>query len=149
MARSYIGDDMEKNKEKVPKNGKGSNEIIMTNLKEEFNLWIEKADSDIKKVNVLMDAKQFDGALFYSQQAAEKALKALHILKGFGLIKTHDLTSLCRRLKAPRNIILHAQFLNPFENSSRYPDKEEYLLNKESAKDAIKSTKEIIKWCKL
>ncbi len=34
--------------------------------------WIKKAESDLRKAKILFQAGEYDGALFYSQQTAEK-----------------------------------------------------------------------------
>jgi len=93
---------------------------------------------------------QYDGATFYSQQAAEKSLKALCISKGLGLIKTHDLSLLGKKLELPLTLLEKAILLNPFYTSSRYPlvAEEQDVSNKENAKLSINYAKEILKWCK-
>jgi HEPN domain-containing protein len=123
--------------------------VINDNLNEEFASWFRKAQSDLRKVELLMNGKEYDGALFYAQQSAEKALKALHIFNGFGLIKTHELPSMCKKLKAPDNVLRCAIYLNPFEKLSRYPDEEDVLFNEDSAKEALRLAKEVLGWCKL
>ena len=42
-------------------------DAIEGNLKGEFSAWIGKAESDLRKVRVLIDAGEFDGALFFAQ----------------------------------------------------------------------------------
>ncbi|MGK0209105.1 MAG: HEPN domain-containing protein [Patescibacteria group bacterium] len=118
------------------------------NAQELYNAWIQKAESDIHKVEVLIKAKEYDGALFFSQQAAEKALNAVHIKQGKGLLKTHELASLARKVKAPQNIVKLGKFLTPHESEARYPDKEGILFTKEAAEEALGEAKEIVSWCK-
>ena len=110
--------------------------------------WIKKAESDLRKAKILFQAGEYDGALFYSQQTAEKALKAVHIYLGMGLIKTHELGSLSRKIKAPKNIQEKGILLNPYESFSRYPDKNDKIFDKESSVDALKYSQEVLKWCK-
>ncbi len=110
--------------------------------------WIKKAESDLRKAKILFQAGEYDGALFYSQQTAEKALKAVHIYLGMGLIKTHELGSLSRKIKAPKNIQEKGILLNPYESFSRYPDKNDEIFDKESSVDALKYSQEVLKWCK-
>lgn len=110
--------------------------------------WIKKSESDLRKAKILFQAGEYDGALFYSQQTAEKALKAVHIYLGMGLIKTHELGSLSRKIKAPKNIQEKGILLNPYESFSRYPDKNNGLFDKESSIDALKYSQEVLKWCK-
>ena len=122
--------------------------MVDEKMKEEFLIWIRKAEGDLRKVKILMDGGEFDGALFYSQQVAEKALKGKCILRGLGLVKTPELGSLCRRLGAPNEVLNNALFLNPFERVSRYPDREEDLLDEKTAKRALVCAREVLKWCK-
>lgn len=120
-------------------------------LDEETKKWLNKADSDLKHAGNALGDNDLDWAELASQQSAEKALKAVCIQNGFGLIKTHDLTILARKVKAPLDIVQKGGLLNPFYTSARYPDVEELMdaeANKEAAKDAVKAAKAILQWCK-
>ncbi|MFA4647432.1 HEPN domain-containing protein [Pyrococcus kukulkanii] len=48
-------------------------------MREEARLLWEQALEDLKTVEVLIDADRYYASVFFSQQAAEKALKALYI----------------------------------------------------------------------
>jgi HEPN domain-containing protein len=113
-------------------------------------VWLNKAESDLKHARHSMKNKDYDWVQLASQQAAEKALKAVCIQKGIGLIRTHELTILARKVKAPKNLIEKSALLNPFYTASRYPDAEEAEegLSEVAAKDAIKAAEEVVKWCK-
>ena len=100
----------------------------------ESKRWITKAESDLKHAKKSFDLEDYDWVLLASQQAGEKALKAICIKKGIGLTKTHDLSSLARKLKAPKGIIIEAVLLNPFYTISRYPDLG--FLSEEESKNA-------------
>ena len=119
-------------------------------MKKEAISWFNQAEKDLKKAEILFKNLQYDGATFYSQQAAEKSLKALCISKGLGLIKTHDLSLLGKKLELPLTLLEKAILLNPFYTSSRYPlvAEEQDVSNKENAKLSINYAKEILKWCK-
>ena len=106
--------------------------------KMESEAWLKKAESDLRKAKILFQAGEYDGTLFYSQQTAEKGLKAVHIYLGLGLIKTHELGSLSKKINAPKNIQEKGILLNPYESFSRYPDKNNEIFNKESSIDALK-----------
>ncbi|MCK4997864.1 HEPN domain-containing protein [Candidatus Pacearchaeota archaeon] len=116
--------------------------------KSESIIWIKKAESDLRKAKILFKASEYDGTLFYSQQTAEKALKAVHINIGLGLIKSHELGSLSRRVKAPKNIQEKGILLNPYESFSRYPDKDDGMFDKGNSVDALKYSQEVLAWCK-
>ena len=120
-------------------------------MKNEALRWLNKAESDLKHAKYSLENNDFDWAELASQQSAEKALKAVCIYKGLGLIKAHDLTILARKVNAPMEILEKSALLNPFYSSSRYPDVEELMgdkLNEVAAKDAIKSAEEVVRWCK-
>lgn len=120
-------------------------------MDEETKIWLKKAVSDLKHARNSLKENDFDWAELAAQQAAEKALKALCIHNGFGLIKSHDLTILARKVKAPMDILEKGGLLNPFYTSARYPDVEELMdeeTNKKAAKDAVKAAGSILQWCK-
>lgn len=118
--------------------------------KDEALKWLEKAESDLKHAEFSLKNKSFDWAQLASQQAAEKALKAVCIYKGIGLIKVHDITLLARKVNAPTELLEKCGLLNPFYTSARYPDVEELLddLMECAAKDALNAAEEVISWCK-
>ncbi len=91
-------------------------------MKKEVKEWFEQALADYDKAKVLFEANKYDGVVVFAQQAAEKALKALYILS-FKKIppKTHDLSELCTKVKAPPIICLHSENLSGTYFFSRYP----------------------------
>ncbi len=116
--------------------------------KKESSRWIKKAEADLRKAKILFSAKEYDGALFYSQQVAEKGLKAVHIFIGQGLTKTHELGALARRVNAPKKIQEKGIILTPYERFSRYPDLNEEFFDKDNSIEALKITQEVLAWCK-
>ena len=117
-------------------------------MRKEISDWIAKAEADFRKAKILFENKEFDGATFYSQQTSEKALKAICISLGFGLIRTHDLSNLGKLVKLPIELLKKAILLNPFYTSSRYPLSEEEIYEENTAKDSLLNAEEILKWCK-
>ncbi len=120
-------------------------------MKEEVKMWIEKAKSDLKHAKSSLKNKEYDWAQIASQQAAEKALKAVCMHKEVGLIKVHDLTILARKVNAPNDMLENCGLLNPFYTASRYPDAEEESnkkLEETATKDAIRAAGKIVRWCK-
>ena len=120
-------------------------------MKEEVKRWMEKAKSDLKHAKSSLNNKDFDWAQIASQQAAEKALKAVCLYKEVGLIKVHDLTILARKVNASEKIVENCGLLNPFYTASRYPDVEQETdkrLEETAAKDAIKAAGKVVRWCK-
>jgi len=119
-------------------------------MKEEVESWLRKAEADFRKAKILREKNEFDGVTFYCQQTAEKSLKAVHMYKGLGILKTHDLFVLGKLVKLPKEILEKAILLNPFYTASRYPlpyDEQE-ISDKESAEESLIYAEEILKWCK-
>ena len=56
--------------------------------------WLEKADQDLKRVHVLLENQDPEGAAFHLHQALEKYLKGFLISKGWELKRIHDLGAL-------------------------------------------------------
>ncbi|MBI3051859.1 HEPN domain-containing protein [Candidatus Woesearchaeota archaeon] len=50
-------------------------------MRKEVENWWRQANSDLEKAKVLFKSGNFDGTAFFCQQAAEKSLKALVIVK--------------------------------------------------------------------
>lgn len=48
-------------------------------MEEEVKRWIEKAEKDLKVAEFNLNGKQYEAAGFFTQQAVEKALKALYV----------------------------------------------------------------------
>jgi len=56
--------------------------------------WLRAAGADIRRTRLMLAGGDPGGATFWTQQAAEKALKGWLIGKGWALVKTHDLSRL-------------------------------------------------------
>lgn len=125
--------------------------IKLAEIEKEVLRWLERAESDLKHAEYSLKNDDFNWVQLAAQQAAEKALKAVCIYKGIGLIKVHDLTILARKVNAPMEILEKSGLLNPFYTVSRYPDVEEPADNKmeeTASKDAIEAAGIVVKWCK-
>ncbi|VVB99845.1 HEPN domain protein [uncultured archaeon] len=96
----------------------------MISEKEVSAKWLERAEKDLAYARHSLEFGSFDWAQFVSQQAAEKALKAVCIAKGIGLFRVHDLQFLARKAGAPKEVIQGRGILNSFYTISRYPDAE-------------------------
>ena len=121
-----------------------SNKILM----KEFEIWMQKAEQELDTAKYNLDGSQFSASLFFSQQAAEKALKALYIKINKELLKTHDLALLAKKLRAPKDIEQLCKSLSPAYQSTRYPDIVQKEDRGEEAKELIKSAEEIVVWVK-
>jgi HEPN domain-containing protein len=70
--------------------------MLRDEVAREVRAWVEKAESDLKAVDLLIPAGDapFDVICFHAQQAAEKYLKATLTCLGVPFPKTHDLAVL-------------------------------------------------------
>ena len=89
--------------------------------------WLKQARADLESAKCLLDSKKFDSSSFYSQQAAEKCLKAILISKGDGLAHSHDLVFLAERAGAEQKLLGEIAVLSPLYVRTRYPDFEESI----------------------
>lgn len=91
-------------------------------MRKEIDYWFEQAKADLKSATDLLKTENFYASVFFSQQAAEKSLKALYIDEKRMIAKTHNLVFLARELGAPENIINNCAELTPDYLTARYPD---------------------------
>ena len=77
---------------------------------------------DLKTARTLRGTDRHYATVFFSQQAAEKALKALHIERRRASARTHNLSRLANVLKAPAAVLKSARELTPDYLTTRYPD---------------------------
>ncbi|MEK6887606.1 MAG: HEPN domain-containing protein [Candidatus Aenigmatarchaeota archaeon] len=114
-------------------------------MKKETFAWLEKAKGDMKTAEYNFAGNMLDAAAFYSQQAAEKALKAVQIEKLCRFDKIHDLVKLAESLAADTSILELCDIINPVYFVSRYPDINKRYDTKE-VKEVLDASKEILKW---
>ena len=111
----------------------------------EINEWFDKAKKDLKAAENSIKTKDYEWSCFQSQQAVEKALKAIYIKKNKKLLKVHDLVLLAKKINAPRKIILLCSKINPSYIETRYPDLSSFY-GEEEAKDILVYSHEVLKW---
>lgn len=68
-------------------------------MKNAVKEWMGQVDDELKMAQYLFDGDFYKGACFHSQQAIEKALKALLLNKGWELEKTHSIERLIYLLR--------------------------------------------------
>jgi HEPN domain-containing protein len=119
--------------------------------KESQMLWAQGLE-DIDTADKLIGVKKFYASVFYSEQAAEKVLKALYIEKKKRALFTHDLTELAEQLNAPEEIQEAAAELSPDYVISRYPNAANAvparIYTKKSADLHLKCGMDVIEWVK-
>ena len=110
-----------------------------------YEEWMEQAYRDLAaaKMNFTMNA--YYVAAFLSQQAAEKALKALIIKETGKLRRIHDLVSLARDVGMPEEMVEMCAYLNPAYTATRYPDVASEI-EEDEADDMISIAERVIEW---
>ena len=114
-------------------------------MREEISIWLKKARRDLEIAEFNLNGDVLEAAAFYSQQGAEKALKAIYISEFSKLLRTHDLVKLAKEIKAPTRIIELAAKTTPAYIATRYPDVAE-SYDEESVSEVFSASKEILEW---
>jgi HEPN domain-containing protein len=87
--------------------------------------WYAQARHDLDQADASAAAERFDWACFAAHQAAEKAVKALHLRQGqeaWGHVVARLLADLPEAASAPAALIDAARVLDTFYIPTRYPD---------------------------
>jgi HEPN domain-containing protein len=93
-----------------------------------YEAWLLKAESDLRfaEVGLRQDEPITDGAIYHTQQCAEKALKGFLAFHQSNIKKTHNLIKLidmCAIIDASfESLLSDARDLMPFGTEFRYPD---------------------------
>ncbi len=119
-------------------------------MREEIaNTWIQ-AQEDMKTAKVLLEAERFYASVFFSQQAAEKALKALYMHLKRELPKTHNVVALARELDASETVMEAARELAPDYVVTRYANAAHgvpaEMYSKQSAQEHLRYAEEVLEW---
>jgi len=85
-------------------------------------------------------------AVFFAQQAAETALKALLIHRHGDAPRTHDLVHLAGKLNMPTAVIRQMVPLNVAYTAARYPDVESAECTPRIAKKLVQTAREVVAW---
>ena len=87
--------------------------------------WFRQAERDLEQAEDSRRAERHEWACFAAQQAAEKAVKALHLVMGqeaWGHVVARLLNDLPEEMKVPAALIEQAKVLDNFYIPSRYPN---------------------------
>ncbi len=114
-------------------------------MREETGAWFVKAEDDYGTAQDCLASRRFSASAFYSQQAAEKSLKALQIERLGRFDRVHDLLILARSLSAPKDIVKWCAKLTPYYVIARYPDVEERITG-ETVKELLKQSEGVVEW---
>lgn len=122
---------------------------------QEHNEWLRIAQDDFKASKRLIESSEpiIGPALFYTQQCAEKDLKAYLVYKKQKVNKTHNLillVDLCCEFDAEFSKILPAAIeLNPNSTGTRYPDSYLSFMDLSLAVFGIQQAEKILEFVKL
>lgn len=118
----------------------------------EIENWWKQAQRDLISANNSLNAKDFYLSAFMSQQAVEKALKALMLKEKKTLIKTHNISKIAKLLNVPDVLLIKIAALEPVYQETRYPDVSSKIPAEEfEEKDAIdffNIAEEVLEWIK-
>ncbi len=115
-------------------------------MKEEVEKWMKIARDDFDTAKYNLKGGKTSAGIFFLQQAAEKALKALLIKKEDRFPKIHDLIRLGKLAGVNKDLLVRCEILSFVYTETRYPDTEDGEYTKEEIEDYIIISEEIIKW---
>ncbi len=116
--------------------------------------WLRQAEKDIEKAKLDLNGGYYEWACFTSQQAAEKAIKAV-FQRLHGDAWGHGTKALLENLplEDSSQLIEDAKLLDKFYIPTRYPNglpegiPHDYFTRRE-AEEAIRTALRIYEWCK-
>lgn len=114
-------------------------------MKEESATWWKQSLEDLDSAKVNFENRKYYVAAFLSQQAIEKALKAILIENTDNFPRIHNIVELSRKVAAPKEITEHCAKVNPAYTATRYPDVA-MDFDKGEVEELIQSTVEVLAW---
>jgi len=119
--------------------------------KEAMDFWAQSR-ADLATAITLLDAGIYYASVFFSQQAAEKALKAAVLDRQRRSPKGHNLVQFANSLEAPVDVMNAAAELNPEFLMTRQPESVEgvpaQMYDKTSARLHLRCAQDILDWAK-
>jgi len=120
--------------------------------KQAMDFW-SQSRADLATAITLLDAGVYYASVFFSQQAAEKALKGAMVDKQGRCPKGHNLIQMANGLNAPVEVMNAAAELNPEFMLSRNPDTADgvpaQMYDKGSARLHLRCANDIVDWAKM
>jgi len=114
--------------------------------------WMKQAEMDLETAKGLIGLEKYFAVAFFSQQAAEKALKALALEKLREPMKSHNLLELAKKMKVPHEIMKCLIELTPDFVITRYPDAANALpyelYDLQKANQRVAYAEKVLKWVK-
>ena len=121
-------------------------------MREEVKNWFKQAEADFKSAR--NSKKSFDHhmSVFASQQAVEKALKALCLYKLREFPRGHSIIYLAQKVNVLEDMRTGIRDLNPEYLSTRYPDiaagVPAELYDENIAARHLKTAEKVLEWVK-
>ena len=111
--------------------------------------WLNRALSDLRLASTSPEGVYYEDLCFHTQQAAEKAIKALLIRRGVQFPYVHDLAQLLTLversgLPIPDNV-RQAERLTRYAVMARYPGLEP-RVNRPEYEEALTQSAEVLRW---
>ncbi|MDK6028925.1 HEPN domain-containing protein [Ignisphaera sp. 4213-co] len=125
-------------------------------MRREAFMWLKQAESDLKKALNDLVTGDWDSAAFWSQQAAEKALKALLLEHGL-VYRGHELLEIANLIEKELNINVDEvrnllRDLTIHYVISRYPNAANgipaELYTKDIAESLVEKARRVVEWVK-
>ena len=111
-----------------------------------------QARADYATSVTLYDAGVYYASVFFSQQAAEKALRAAGLRKLQKMPRGHNLVQMANSLEAPLEVMNAAAELNPEFLASRNPESADgvpsQMYDRKSARVHLHAAQAIVEWIK-
>lgn len=120
-------------------------------MKQEIQNWLHQSEDDIDAAQYNFDGGKYYLAAFMSQQAVEKALKALFLHENKGNVpQSHSLIYLATNTSVPHKFYSFLRELTPKFVDTRYPDASvdipSRIYDKENTEKLLKGAKEVLAW---
>lgn len=120
-------------------------------MRKEIENWWKQGENDLEKAKILFNNGKFDGAAFFCQQAVEKVLKAIILLRSKEKrVDGHSLVHLGRLAGVPQTFFSWLKRLSPQYFISRYPDVTEdvpyELYDERLAAEFLHIAEEVLQW---
>ena len=123
-------------------------------MNEDAARWLKQAFEDIATAKILLDAGRFGPCAFFSQQAAEKALKAVLYAVGerpwgHSVASLLDQVAIVTESKIDEDLQCRAQALDEHYIRPRYPDARSEIdeaYDSEAAQDALNDAQNVVEF---